>query len=96
MCHNKKELQSAVSKYRRLQSAKVEVEKRLDELKAEINEYLDYNGIQPKEKVIGPNYIVSYSVFERGSFNTDRLKEELGENLDYFKDFTKCRRLTVK
>ena len=96
MCHNKNELKSAVAKYRRLQAQKAEIERELEAVKADINDYLEFKGIEPGQKVIGSNYCVFYSIFERGTFNVKRLEEALGDTVNTFKDYTAQRRLTVK
>lgn len=96
MCKTKKDLQSAVAKYRRLKVQEDAIKEQLSELKDEIFEYLDEHDIQPKEKVKGPNYIISFSICQNSTFDTDLLKFELGEDLSSFKKFTSYRRLTVK
>ena len=96
MCRNKNELRSAISKYRRLQAQKAEIEKELESAKAEIFEYLDYNDIEPREKVTGHNFVVSFSIVPRYSFDKDLLIEALGEDLKPYQTLTEYRRLYVK
>ena len=96
MCHNKKELRSAVAKYRELKREEARIKEELDAAKAEIYDYFDFNKIKPKEKVVGQNFIISFSECTQGRFNTQRLQEELGENLEYFKDYSTSRRIYVK
>ena len=96
MCHTKNELKSAVAKYRKLVAEKAVIESELNEVKASINEYLDYKSIQPNQKVVGQNYIVSFTIYSQGRFNTEKLKQELGDNLEFFKDYKEYRRLNIK
>ena len=79
MCHNKKELQSAVSKYRKLQSAKVEVEKRLDEIKAEM---LNRN----TEEMEAGQYIVRWTSVLSQRFDSTAFKKVMP---DVYKAYTK-------
>lgn len=96
MCHNKNELKSAIAKYRKLQAQKTEIEEALEEAKAEIFEYLDYHSIEPKEKVTGQNFIVSFSIVPRYSFDKELLSAALGEDLKPYQTRTEYRRLYVK
>lgn len=96
MCRNKKELRSAIANYRRLQAQKVEIDAALEASKAEIFEYLDYNDIEPKEKVTGQNFVVSFSIIPRYSFDKNLLIEALGEDLKPYQTLTEYRRLYVK
>lgn len=96
MCHNKNELRSAVAKYRRLQAQKVEIEEQLDQAKQEILDYLDYNNIEPKEKVKGQNFVVSFSLVPRYTFDKNLLIDVLGEDLTPYQNITEYKRLYVK
>lgn len=96
MCHNKNELRSAVAKYRRLQAQKVEIEEQLEQAKQEILDYLDYNNIEPKEKVKGQNFVVSFSLVPRYTFNKNLLIDVLGEDLTPYQNITEYKRLYVK
>ena len=96
MCKTKKDLQSAVAKYRRLKVEEDAIKEQLADLKEEIFEYLDDHNIQPKEKVKGPNYIISFSICQSSTFDQELLKIQLGDDLSGFKKFSSYRRLTVK
>lgn len=96
MCHNKNELKSAIANYRRLQAQKVEIEEALEAAKAEIFDYFDYHEIEPKEKVTGQNFVVSFSIVPRYSFNKDMLAEVLGDDLKSYQTMTEYRKLYVK
>ena len=96
MCHNKNELRSAVAKYRRLQAQKSEIEEKLEEAKKEIFDYLEYNNIEPKETVKGQNFVVSFSLVLRYSFDKEMLKEALGDDLSRYQTASQYRRLYVK
>ena len=96
MCYNKNELKSAIANYRRLQAQKVELEEALEVAKAEIFEYLDYHEIEPKEKVTGQNFVVSFSIIPRYNFDKDLLVEALGEDLKPYQTLTEYRRLYIK
>mgnify|MGYP004641210603 CR=1 FL=1 len=96
MCHNKNELRSAVAKYRRLQAQKVEIEEQLEQAKQEILDYLDYNNIEPKEKVKGQNFVVSFSLVPRYTFDKNLLIDVLGEDLTPYQNITEYKRLYVK
>ena len=96
MCHNKNELRSAVAKYRRLQAQKSEIEEKLEEAKKEIFDYLEYNNIEPKETVKGQNFVVSFSLVSRYSFDKEMLKADLGDDLSKYQIASEYRRLYVK
>ena len=96
MCHNKNELRSAVANYRRLQAQKAEIDEQLEQAKQEIFDYLEYNNVEPKEKVKGQNFIVSFSIIPRYSFDKDLLMEVLGDDLSKYQTKAEYRRLYVK
>ena len=95
MCHNKNELRSAIARYRKLQSQKASIDAELAEIKAQIFDYLEYNEIQPKEKVVGPNYTLSYSCCITRNFDTSKLHEVLGEDLSPYQKQSSYNRLYI-
>ena len=96
MCHNKNELRSAIAKYRKLQAEKAQLDKDLEDVKQEIFDYLDYNDIQPKEKVTGQNFVLSFSLVPRYNFDKELLIEALGDDLTPYQNMTEYRRLYIK
>lgn len=96
MCRNKNELRSAIANYRKLQAQKTEIDDAIEAVKAEIFEYFDYHDIEPKEKVTGSNFVVSFSIIPRYNFDKDLLQEVLGEDLKPYQTLTEYRRLYVK
>lgn len=96
MCHNKNELRSAVATYRRLQAQKAQIDAELEQAKKGIFDYLEYNNVEPKEKVKGQNFVISYSVVPRYSFDKELLVEVLGDDLSKYQTVAEYRRLYVK
>lgn len=73
MCHNKNELRSVISEYRRLKSQESQIKSRINELQEQIFEYLEYNDVEPNEKITGQNYILSFSVCNGNKINKEKL-----------------------
>lgn len=77
MCHNKNELKSVIAKYRKLKVAEAEIRQQISDLQEQIFEYLEYNDIEPNEKVTGQNYILSFSVCNGTKMNKEKLSSIL-------------------
>lgn len=99
MCHNKNELRSAVAKYRRLKAQKAEIDKQLKEAQDQIFDYIDYNNVQPGIKVVGQNYVVSFSTCISNRWDKDSLIsliEASGKDVSSYQIPSSYRRLSVK
>lgn len=96
MCTTKRELQSLISKYRKLQSEKSEIEQNIKDIQEQIFEYLDSHGIEPKQKIHGPNYILSYAVISRSNFDKELLMQVLGSDLTPYQSFSEYKRLYIR
>lgn len=99
MCHNKNELRSAVAKYRRLKAQKAEIDKQLKEVQDQIFDYIDYNNVQPGRKVVGQNYVVSFTNCTTNRWDKSSLIpliEASGNDISNYQIPSSYRRLSVK
>lgn len=96
MCKNKNELRSVVAKYRRLKAQKSSIEEQIKECEAEMYDYFDRHDINPKEKVHGQNFTISFGVCKQSWYDSEALQRTLGSRLDKFKKYTVYKRLYVK
>ena len=96
MCANKTQLRSAIAMYRRLKAEEAEISRQLKEVSQEIFDYFDRHNIEPKEQVVGQNFIASYSLCKSSKYDTDKLAAAVGGNLDAYKIFGEYRRLCIK
>ena len=85
MCKTKKQLTVSVAKYRELKAKEAKLKAELDAVKQDLF-----------EKVVGPDYTLSYSIGKSTSWNQDELKAALGvDDLQPFKNQTEFKRLNV-
>lgn len=83
MC-NKREFHSKVRRYQKLRLAKQAIEDEMNELKAEMIDYVKANGIPSTESdstiyVMGADYKVLYITSVSEKLDSKKLKEALGE-----------------
>ena len=99
MCKTKNELRSTVAKYRRLKSAEAALKQELQETQQELFEFFETHNIAPKEKVIGQNFVVSYSNCTNKFLDKDKVTDlvsSLGYELADYQKETNYKRIYVK
>ena len=90
MCKNKEELGVQVERYRKLTAASKKIETELATIKDDIMAYVNAKG-KPKAEgsttlvVFGDDYKVSVIIANNSVFDTDKLKEALGDDLSSYK-----------
>ena len=100
MCKNKKELDAAVTKYRKLTAEKKKIDKELASIKQDITEYVLAKGTKGGKDnltliVFGEGYKISYITVVAHPLDTDKVKEYLGENVIQFQTESISNKLTV-
>lgn len=100
MCKNKQEFNVQVERYRQLAATIKKLETELSSVKDDISSYVVAKG-KPAKKgsdtlvVFGDGYKVSWILKNSTSFNTAKLQEVLGKDLEQYKNHTSYRQLTV-
>ena len=101
MCKNKEELAAQITRYRKLTATSKKIEAELSEVKDDIMAYVNAKG-KPKSEgsttlvVFGDGFKVSVIITNKPTFDTDKLKEALGEDLSAYKKNTSYPRLDVR
>lgn len=101
MCKNKEELNAQIARYRKLTATSKKIEAELSEVKDDIMAYVNAKG-KPKEEgsptlvVFGDGYKVSIIIANNTTFDSDKLKAALGEDLSPYKKNTTYPKLDIR
>ena len=101
MCKNKEELSAQIIRYRKLAAESKKIETELTAVKDDIMTYVKAKG-KPKAEgsstlvVFGDGYKVSIIIANNATFDTDKLKAALGEDLSPYKKNTTYSKLDVR
>jgi len=101
MCNNKQEFSEKVERYRKLTATAKKIDSELKAVKDEMMAYVNAKG-KPKEEgsttlvVFGDDYKVSVIITNNSTFDTDKLKAILGDDLSAYKKTSSSPRLDVR
>lgn len=100
MCKNKAEFSAAVAMYRKLSADKKAAEDALEIVKADMEKYLKKRGTpggkDGKSRIVhGDGYKATLIPLERISFDEDKLKVALGDDLNDYKKSSPYNRIYV-
>lgn len=101
MCKNKEELNAQIERYRKLTATSKKIEAELSEVKDDIMAYVNAKG-KPKCEgsstlvVFGDGYKASIIIANNSVFDTDKLKEALGDDLSSYKKNKSYPKLDVR
>lgn len=101
MCKNKAEFTELVAEYRKLSAQKKKAESDLKAVKADMEEYLKAKGVPGGKDgltlvVFGDGYKVSLTVGDKTTFDGDKLKALLGDDLCEYQKSTPYSKIDVR